>query len=548
MKKEEKEEKEKITIDKDTDFSKLKRWPYKYYFICTKCGKESHKFGQVLKRDNRLLCMTCQASQTSFERTGSYSVGHDKAADQKRKQTNQKKFGGDSPFSSADVRKKRDQVYQDRFGGHPFKNVEVRKKIEQTNLEKYGVENPFYSKDNQEAFKKIKLEKYGDAFYNNKEKAINTNSNKSLDEKDEIIKKIRATNIATKKEQRIQRFSKIDFSTKPVDYFIRDGVPYFKCKKCGDTWEAYLEQKEWNFRCFKCKPIGSLLVKENEFASLLDELNLKYKRRVRSLLPRNKELDFYFPDHKIAVEFDGVYWHSEGCRYHPKDWSYHLTKTEECVQQGIRLIHVFETSFRSSPSLVKSYLQSVFNQNQEKIFARKTTVGKISEKDYGDFCNENHLQGSTPALIKLGLFYQNELVQVMSFSKPRYNKNYEWEMIRECSKQNTRVIGGKGKLLKYFEKNYNPKSLISYCDRRWFTGESYLKLDFKLEKTTPPGYWYFKSNRSLVLLNRINFMKHKLSKIQGFQFDNNLTEWENMQLNGYNRIWDCGQLVFVKNY
>ena len=132
----------------------------------------------------------------------------------------------------------------------------------------------------------------------------------------------------------------------------------------------------------------------------------------------------------------------------------------------------------------------------------------------------------------------------MSFSKSRYNKNFEWEMIRESSKIGYLVIGGKGKLLKFFEKNFNPKSIISYSDKRFFNGNSYLKLGFELIKETEPGYFYFKG---LKRENRVKFQKHKLSTILE-NFDSDLTEKENMLNNGWRIVYDCGQKVFIKKY
>ena len=103
---------------------------------------------------------------------------------------------------------------------------------------------------------------------------------------------------------------------------------------------------------------------------------------------------------------------------------------------------------------------------------------EISSKDKNEFLNKYHIQGEDKSKVKLGLFYQDELVAVMSFGKPRFNKNYEWELIRYATSKH--VIGGAGKLLKYFERIYKPKSIITYADRRFSQGNMYFQLGFKL--------------------------------------------------------------------
>ena len=244
----------------------------------------------------------------------------------------------------------------------------------------------------------------------------------------------------------------------------------------------------------------------------------------------------YIPDLKIAIEYDGVYW------YNNINNSY---KFEECRKQGIRLIQITEWEWIFCQEKIKNYLKDTLTKEYaNKFYARKCEIKEVDNKTYKDFCEENHLQGYAVASVRLGLFYQDELIQIMSFSKSRMSKKYEYEMIRECSKQGYCVVGGKGKLLKYFEKNYKPKSLISYCEKNKFSGYSYLKLGFSLDKESQPGYNYYKGKQKLT---RQICQKHKLKEVLE-NFDENLTEWENMQNNGYMRLFDYGNFVFVKEY
>lgn len=129
---------------------------------------------------------------------------------------------------------------------------------------------------------------------------------------------------------------------------------------------------------------------------------------------------------------------------------------------------------------VKDIIKIATGLNVKKIFARNCTVKELDKPEAKNFLEEYHLQGNRPAKVNLGLFYKDELVQLMTFDSTKYNKNLssqnDWEIIRECSKAGFVVIGGKAKLFKYFVKQYVPTKVFSYCDFNKFTGNSYLKL------------------------------------------------------------------------
>ena len=139
--------------------------------------------------------------------------------------------------------------------------------------------------------------------------------------------------------------------------------------------------------------------------------------------------------------------------------------------------------------------------------------------------------------------YENRIVACMTFGKPRFGGNYKYELIRYSSELNTNVIGGAGKLLNHFKKHYFG-SIVSYADRKWSAGNMYEKLGFKIDHTTEPGYSYYNISKKTVH-NRMSFQKHKLEKMPFY--DNSLSEYEIMKLNGYERIWDCGNICCTLN-
>ena len=295
--------------------------------------------------------------------------------------------------------------------------------------------------------------------------------------------------------------------------------------------------------CQKCQ------FKNTSIEQFIENILIKYKiefaKNDRTVI-KPRELDFYLPNHDIAIECNGIYWHSELAG---KDKNYHLNKTNFCKVKNIKLIHVFQNEIVFSTNIVNSRIKNLLKLNKYKVFARKCEAREINKDLKNAFLEKYHLQGLDKSSVKLGLFYKNRLVAVMTFSKNRkaLGKNHvegEWELSRYAAIANFSIVGGAGKLLKYFEKNWNPKKITSYADKRWSEGDLYKKLGFSKIRESKPNYWYFKGNGE-ILYHRFNFRKSELKKKLD-KFDPNMTEWENMKENGWNRIWDCGSLVFEK--
>ena len=267
---------------------------------------------------------------------------------------------------------------------------------------------------------------------------------------------------------------------------------------------------------------------ENKFKDFVKSFisNIKENYYIENDKKEKKEIDIYIPDFNLGIEINGNYWHSSAY----KDSNFHQEKSLFSKEKGINLIHIFEYEFNdlSKRNIIKSLIKSKLGIFDKKIYARQCNIKELEYKEYADFCNENHLQGECGAKVKLGLFCQNELVQIISFGSPRFTDKYEWEIIRECSKLGYQVVGGKEKLWKYFLKKYNPNNCISYCDFSKFSGESYLRLGFKFKQLNKPGFvwWYHKMNQIFWR----NPYKHKEIKEKG-----------------YLKIYDAGQLVFVWN-
>ena len=279
---------------------------------------------------------------------------------------------------------------------------------------------------------------------------------------------------------------------------------------------------------------------ETEIADFIKSSGFEVRLRDRTILEGGKEIDIFIPEKNLGIEYDGLMWHSD--RF--KDRNYHLRKTEECSRKGIRLIHIFEDEWMTRKETVKSMLLNSLGMTETRIFARKCVVKEIDGRTAGKFIEENHIQGRAASSVNLGLFHDGEMVAVMTFGKPRLSmghkeRKYDYELIRFCSRRGVSVVGGAGKLLSHFIREYSPASILSYCDRRWGTGNMYEKLGFELDHVSKPNYFYVEGN------NRRNRFRYRKSALVRMGYDAGKSEREITEEMGLPRIYDCGTFVYV---
>lgn len=298
------------------------------------------------------------------------------------------------------------------------------------------------------------------------------------------IKKYVAGNNFIKKANKIHndKYKYPDFK-----YVNAKGKIKIDCPTHG-TFHQMLNDHLCGKGCPKCGIFESK--KENEIRDFIEnELNIKTKK----IRIDNKEIDIYMPKHKLGIEFNGLYWHSDIF----KEKNYHLNKTELCEKHGIQLLHIFEDEWIYKKEIVKSIIKSKLGMFNTKIFARKCIIKELSDNiQIRNFLENNHIQGFVGSNLKIGLFYNNQLISIMTFGKKRIS-NGEYKILRFCNKLNTVVIGGADRLLNYFVKIYTPKEIITLTDRRYFNGNLFNQLGFKFVGNTQPNYFYFKKHKIL---------------------------------------------------
>lgn len=448
---------------------------------------------------------------------------------EKRKTTNKQKFGEEHPMYVKELNKKQ----RDTINNKTKKEKEdILQKRKETNIKKFGTEHPIslelYKKKRDANFKK----KYG---------VLNPMQVPLF--KGKMVKKQRENYWSLFIKQLELKKIEPCFSK---DFYInitKGEILKYKCLRCNKIFESCGTEPQGIW----CGCNQKRSAYEDELINWLKSVGVQNIESNKKFYEKERvgvkfEIDIFLKDYNIGIDFHGLYWHSElicGKYYHKNKYLYFKDKQ-------IQLLQIFENEWLTKEIIVKSIIKNKLNMNN-KIFARKCDIKEIAPRESKEFLELNHIQGAAPAQVYVGLFYEKNLVCVALFGKNRFKQDDSIELIRFCNKLNTSVTGGFQKIIKYFEQTYNPNSLVSFVDVRYFNGSGYIKSGFQACDLTHPNYFYFKENKYNNLYNRFSFQKHKLkNKLENF--DPLLSEAENMYNNKYLRIFDAGNIKLQKTY
>ena len=485
----------------ESQYKNVPTWPEKIYWYknnmteypnCKHCGKPLTKFYSQ-KHGYRSYC-SFKCSNLANRKFGEDNVFGKKEIQQKIRETNLKKYGVEYPQQNASIRNKTKENVIAKYGGEGLASPEISQKIIRTCVEKYGVSNVFMS----------------EKFKNDQKKRI-------IEDHDHLIG-----------------------YTIHGDWICK--CPHLECNKCNE--KQYITKSEvYRSRnlddveqCTKLHPISSHLSHpEWELREFIKELGFNPEKN-RTIL-NGMELDIYIPEKKIAIEFNGVYWHSSEFKS-PK---YHFNKFKKCLDAGIQLITIWEDQWRNKKEICKEIIKSKLGIYNTRLYARKCDIVEV--KSCKSELDTWHLQGWAPSKYNFVLKYNNEPVAIMTFGVRKISNIPQFELIRFCSKPGIQVVGGASKLFKHFIEKYNPPKIISYSSNDISTGTLYGSMGFtKVSESI--SYWYIDKQHKRY--HRSNFRKCDLIK-KGCPIDMSEHEWMSSQ--GYLCIYDCGQTKweFINN-
>ena len=503
--------------------------------ICICGSNKKLKFISIVKGYNQFCQSNCTASWENRR---------------KKVKEHGKKFG----LANKDAKEKQEATLLKRKGiRNPGELSDHKEKIIKTNLKKYGVENWMKDSSHIKQMKCACYEKYGvdhlmkdpkyvkklQENYYKKYGIINPSQRKDVKVKiSDSIKKSFFSNISSRTKNKVIPL----FTYEEYNGVIRSNKYLWKCTKCHNEFNDVLDDGHIP-RCKRCYPVypNGKSKKENKIITFLRSINLTEFSVNDTTLTFPKEIDILFYNKKIAIEYCGLFFHSE-FGFNKRGKYYHLDKLKVCEKNGYQLITIFEDEFLDNSELVYNTLKNKLGVLEKGIFSKKCNIKEISWKEAKEFLDKHHIQKAGYRVkINIAAMYKNKIVAVMSFGLNINDKNIlEIKRYATNGKNNPGVAS---KLFNYFLNKYNPDKVLSYVDRRWSQGNLYYKLGFKLDKIIPPSCWYLKDYKSR--LHRSNFTKDIIRKKFGLNENYEFKEMEVMNEHGYDRIWDCGNLRFI---
>lgn len=412
----------------------------------------------------------------------------------------------------------------ERYGAkHTLSSANLRAKVEKTSLTKYGITHPASSDASRNKRKKTNTERYGGP---------------SPGASAEISAKYGKTRRANKATNHIATAEQLGFKLISGDPFDREPSTW-QCS-CGSQFSHSWMTAQHAPICRVCTPmIRGTSKEEQELAEWLrGQLQIETNYRIYTGKKTYSELDVFVPSKKVAIEFNGLYWHSElfgrGSRYH-------ADKMKLAAENGIKLVQVFEHEWSKKKEICKSIISAKLGLIKNKFHARKLELVQLDKAEARAFFDQNHISGNSTFNVAFGLKLNGELLCAGSWAQDRFARDKsKIELIRFTSKINCSISGGLGRITAAAQAFFPGRTLKTFCDLRWGTGDGYTAAGWDRIKETAPAYWYF---TGLNVSHRSMYQRKKLLELSG---KDSGTEWELAQFCGLNRFWDCGNAVFER--
>lgn len=453
-----------------------------------------------------------KARETNLEKYGSEHYLKSEKGKSQYKKSMKTRYGVENNFQRESAKEKAKKTLNSRFGvDNPMQSDEIKEKALETVMDRFGTHNPMQSDAVKEKSRKTCLDRYGVEYYS---------------QSDEF-----------KSRENVHRVSDYAFSILNSEEKLRDlhgrmsavGVAR-ELGVDGTTVRRYMDKHG-----IDPLPPGVGNFMEKEVYRFVESLGFDIVSGDRSTLD-GKEIDILIPELGVGIEFNGLRYHST-YKVPPR---YHIDKTELANSKGIRLIHIFEDEWLYRNDQVKSKIKSILGvDDRPVVFARNTQVEFVTDKsEVKELLDRFHIQGSSGFSIGFVLKFDSTVVAAMTF---RVSGDGEYELNRYAT--SSRVVGGLSKLLKYAMqhlKTLGCRRIVSFADRRYSDGDAYTASGWKHEYNTKPDYQYVIGDTRV---RKQNFRRKYLSE-RLENFDPELSEIENMENNGYYRIYDCGLMKF----
>lgn len=327
--------------------------------------------------------------------------------------------------------------------------------------QKYGVDNVFRTDDIKQKIKETNLKRYGvDCYLKTKEaRALRAKS-----QFDEAVEKIANT------LNGCSTFEMLDNRIRPnLDKFKGGKETFAKiactCLKCGKSYETNARRVQRCPDCYSCDWSNGTSRSEKEIVDYISSIyNGKIIENDRRLL-YPKELDIYLPELKLAIEFDGDYYHGASSREYFQEMKKVATyKQTKCYKLGIHLITIKECEFLKDKEKFFKLLKRAVKPNIVEFSTCE--IKKANENKFEIFFDSKQIaeitiNGNVLSYLYCDNFIITDLLKSFRnyYQKPFiYYKNLKYEF----GKRNTPIS--------YFlSKNYNIIQLKEFHKEQYYS-------------------------------------------------------------------------------
>lgn len=545
-----------------------------HFTECIICGnKIKIKYASNIPKTCSPKCRMELMRHTCEEKYGSRDPGNLPKFREKSKQTCLKRYGVDNPSKSEEVISKIKSTWLEKYGVENVSQLDSHKeqvsktwqeksdeeigviseRRRKTCQERYDVDHPMQSKEIQKRVQQTDLKRYG-VLHHITAKEVRIKSDKTKITKYGTIYPTQLESIQNKRRQTCMIKYGVEHPLKSKELIEKLRIHYNETLGHwpGQDVESISKRKQTNIDRYGVP--AAFLLPENQNKARdsmlksghrrISKINLEFQKLlecigISSTLEyriENKFYDICILDKKIVIEIDPTWTHcSEGNMYDDLDKNYHRDKSKIAQRNGFHCIHVFDWDDWDKIISIIS--------DSKKVYARNCELVYLDHNQCDLFLQLNHLQGTVSGQIAcLGLVYENKLIEIMTFGNPRYNKNYQWELLRLATQSGYKVVGGASKLFKHFVDDIHPDSIVTYCNLSKFTGEVYEKLGFKHVRNNAPNIWWCRGEKKVIsdtLLNQRGY-----DQLFGTNYGKGTSNHDLMMEHYWRPIYDCGQAVY----
>lgn len=545
-----------------------------HFTTCVICGKSIKiKYASEIPKTCSTKCRMELMRRTCEHRYGSRDPGNLPEFREKSKRTCQERYGVDNPSKCSEVTTKIKQTWKHKYGVENVSQLDSHKKQvseawanksddeiskisnsrRQTCRDRYGVDNPMQSEEVQRKTQETDLARYGNKHHIASD-AIRTKSNITMIKRYGTIYPTQLEAIQEKRRQTCKVKYGVDHPWKSKEFIENLRLEYQQALGHwpGQDPETIEKRKQTNIDRYGV-PAAFLLPENQERARdamlkaghhRISKINKKFQELLNSLgiystleyRIENKFYDICIPDRRIVIEIDPTWTHcSEGNMYEDIDKNYHKEKSEVAKRNGFHCIHVFDWDDWDK------VISIIYVEN--KIYARNCEIVYLDSSECDLFLHMNHLQGTVSGQSAcIGLVYNEKLIEVMTFGQPRYNRSYQWELLRLATQSGYQVVGGASKLFSHFINDIHPESIITYCNLAKFNGEVYKKLGFKHVRNNAPNIWWCRGEKKVISNTLLN--QRGYDQLFGTDYGKGTSNHDLMMEHHWRPVYDCGQGVY----